>query len=151
LARYRSEFFGRLREVLGSRQDIRIVGDRFVFQSEVLFPSGSATLEESGKVQLAKLANTLLEIALRIPPEVNWIMRVDGHTDPRPISTPQFPSNWELSTARAISVVKFLVERGVPSDRLVAAGFGEYQPLDPSRSDDAFARNRRIEMKLDQR
>ena len=114
LARYRSEFFGRLREVLGSRQDIRIVGDRFVFQSEVLFPSASATLEESGKVQLAKLANTLLEIALRIPPEVNWIMRVDGHTDPRPISTPQFPSNWELSTARAISVVKFLVERGVP-------------------------------------
>ena len=114
LARYRSEFFGRLREVLGSRQDIRIVGDRFVFQSEVLFPSASATLEESGKVQLAKLANTLLEIAGRIPPEVNWIMRVDGHTDPRPISTPQFPSNWELSTARAISVVKFLVERGVP-------------------------------------
>jgi chemotaxis protein MotB len=151
LARYRSEFFGRLREVLGSRQDIRIVGDRFVFQSEVLFPSASATLEEGGKDQLAKLANTLLEIALRIPPEVNWIMRVDGHTDPRPISTPQFPSNWELSTARAISVVKFLVERGVPADRLVAAGFGEYQPLDPTRNEDAFARNRRIEMKLDQR
>jgi chemotaxis protein MotB len=151
LARYRSEFFGRLREVLGSRQDIRIVGDRFVFQSEVLFPSASATLEESGKIQLAKLANTLLEIALRIPPGVNWIMRVDGHTDPRPISTPQFPSNWELSTARAISVVKFLVERGVPADRLVAAGFGEYQPLDPGRNEDAFARNRRIEMKLDQR
>ena len=100
--------------MLGSRQDIRIVGDRFVFQSEVLFPSASATLEEGGKVQLAKLANTLLEIALRIPPGVNWILRVDGHTDPRPISTPQFPSNWELSTARAISVVKFLVERGVP-------------------------------------
>jgi chemotaxis protein MotB len=151
LARYRSEFFGRLREVLGTRQDIRIVGDRFVFQSEVLFPSASATLEEGGKDQLARLANTLLEIALRIPPGVNWILRVDGHTDPRPISTPQFPSNWELSTARAISVVKFLVERGVPAERLVAAGFGEYQPLDPSRGEEAFARNRRIEMKLDQR
>ncbi|UEM19431.1 peptidoglycan -binding protein [Skermanella mucosa] len=151
LARYRSEFFGRLREVLGNRQDIRIVGDRFVFQSEVLFPSGSATLEEGGKTQLAQLAATLLDIANRIPPGVNWILRVDGHTDPRPISTPQFPSNWELSTARAISVVKFLVEQGIPSDRLVAAGFGEYQPLDPGRSDDAFARNRRIEMKLDQR
>ncbi|WP_158046521.1 peptidoglycan -binding protein [Skermanella pratensis] len=151
LARYRSEFFGRLREVLGNRQDIRIVGDRFVFQSEVLFPSGSATLEEGGKGQLAKLAATLLDIANRIPPGVNWILRVDGHTDPRPISNVQFPSNWELSTARAISVVKFLVEQGIPSDKLVAAGFGEYQPLDPGRNEDAFARNRRIEMKLDQR
>jgi chemotaxis protein MotB len=130
---------------------MRIVGDRFVFQSEVLFPSASATLEEGGKGRLAQLAATLLDIANRIPPEVNWILRVDGHTDPRPISNAQFPSNWELSSARAISVVKFLVEQGVPSDRLVAAGFGEYQPLDPSRSDDSFARNRRIEMKLDQR
>ncbi|QQP91005.1 peptidoglycan -binding protein [Skermanella sp. TT6] len=151
LARYRSEFFGRLREVLGNRQDIRIVGDRFVFQSEVLFPSASATLEEGGKAQLAQLAATLLDIAKRIPPGVNWILRVDGHTDPRPISNVQFPSNWELSTARAISVVKFLVEQGIPSDKLVAAGFGEYQPLDPGRNEDAFARNRRIEMKLDQR
>jgi chemotaxis protein MotB len=151
LARYRSEFFGRLREVLGTRQDVRIVGDRFVFQSEVLFPSASATLEEAGKDQLARLASTLLDIARKIPPEVTWILRVDGHTDLRPIATAQFPSNWELSTARAISVVKFLVDHGVPSDRLVAAGFGEYQPLDPGRSEDAFGRNRRIEIKLDQR
>ncbi len=151
LARYRSEFFGRLRETLGTRPDIRIVGDRFVFQSEVLFPTGSATLQEAGKTQLAQLARTLIDIARTIPPEVNWILRVDGHTDPRRIATSQYPSNWELSTARAISVVKFLIEQGIPSERLGATGFGEFQPLDPGTAEDAFARNRRIELKLDQR
>jgi len=151
LARYRSEFFGRLREAIGTRPDIRVVGDRFVFQSEVLFPTGSATLQEAGKGQLLQLARTLLDIARTIPPGVNWILRVDGHTDPRPIATYQFPSNWELSTSRAISVVKFLIEQGVPSERLAATGFGEYQPLDPGPGDEAFARNRRIELKLDQR
>ncbi len=151
LARYRSEFFGRLREVIGTRPDIRIVGDRFVFQSEVLFPTGSATLQDAGKGQLAQLAHALLDIARTIPPDVNWILRVDGHTDPRRIATYQFPSNWELSTARAISVVKFLIEQGIPSERLAATGFGEFQPLDPGDGDDAFARNRRIELKLDQR
>ena len=151
LARYRSEFFGRLREAIGTRPDIRIVGDRFVFQSEVLFPTGSATLQEAGKGQLAQLARTLIEIARTIPPDVNWILRIDGHTDPRRIATSQFPSNWELSTARAISVVKFLIEQGIPSERLAATGFGEFQPLDPGAGEDAFARNRRIELKLDQR
>ena len=151
LARYRSEFFGRLREAIGTRPDIRIVGDRFVFQSEVLFPTGSATLQEAGKGQLAQLARTLIDIARTIPPDVNWILRVDGHTDPRRIATSQFPSNWELSTARAISVVKFLIEQGIPSERLAATGFGEFQPLDPGAGEDAHARNRRIELKLDQR
>jgi chemotaxis protein MotB len=151
LARYRSEFFGRLREVLGNREDIQIVGDRFVFQSEVLFESASAELEEPGKVQLARFAETLLEIAAKIPPEIDWILRVDGHTDRRPISTFQFKSNWQLSTARAISVVNFLESQGVPSRRLVAAGFGEYQPLDQGSSEEAYRRNRRIELKLDQR
>ncbi|MEI7608910.1 MAG: peptidoglycan -binding protein [Rhodospirillaceae bacterium] len=151
LARYRSEFFGRMRETIGARPDIRIVGDRFVFQSEVLFPTGSANLQEAGKGQLAQLARTLIDIAGTIPPDVNWILRVDGHTDPRRIATSQFPSNWELSTARAISVVKFLIEQGIPSERLAATGFGEFQPLDPGTGEDALARNRRIELKLDQR
>ena len=151
LNRYRSEFFGRLREALGSRPDIRIVGDRFVFQSEVLFNSGSATLEERGLGELSSLAATLNEIAARIPPDINWVLRVDGHTDIRPISTPQFPSNWELSTARAIAVVRFLREQGIPAERLSAAGFAEFHPLEPGSSEAALARNRRIEIKFDQR
>ncbi|MEE8273010.1 MAG: peptidoglycan -binding protein, partial [Alphaproteobacteria bacterium] len=151
LNRYRSEFFGRLREVIGRRDDIRVVGDRFVFQSEVLFPSGSATLQAGGKEQLDRFADTLLEIAADFPPEIDWILRVDGHTDRVPIRTPEFPSNWELSTARATEVVKFLIERGVPQDRLAAAGFGEFQPLDTTNTFAAFRRNRRIELKLDQR
>ncbi|RMD64236.1 MAG: peptidoglycan -binding protein [Alphaproteobacteria bacterium] len=151
LARYRSEFFGRLREVLGDRKDIRIVGDRFVFQSEVLFASGSAELGEEGKQQLAQLARTLKSIAAKIPKELNWILQVDGHTDRAPIHTPEFPSNWELSTARAISVVRFLIEQGIPPHRLAATGYGEFQPLDPGLSEEAFRRNRRIELKLTQR
>lgn len=151
LSRYRSEFFGRLREALGNRQDVRIVGDRFVFQSEVLFPTASATLQTQGRDELRKLADTLLEIAQDIPPDVNWILRVDGHTDIRPINTAQFPSNWELSTARAIEVVKFLRDQGIPPERLAAAGFGEHQPLDDGTGEETFARNRRIEIKLDQR
>ncbi|CAK0755473.1 chemotaxis protein MotB [Azospirillaceae bacterium] len=151
LARYRSEFFGRLRETLGNRSDIRIVGDRFVFQSEVLFPSGSATLEEAGKLRLAQLAQTLASLTPTIPTEINWILRVDGHTDARRIATAQFRSNWELSSARAISVVRFLIEQGIPSERLAAAGFGEFQPLDSGVSEEVFARNRRIEIKFDQK
>ena len=151
LSRYRSEFFGRLREVLAGQQGIRVVGDRFVFQSEVLFNSGSAEIEPGGQGQLAALASTLLEIAQRIPPELNWVLRIDGHTDDRPIQTPLFPSNWELSSARAISVVKFLIEHGVPADRLVAAGFGEFHPLDSRADEIALRRNRRIELKLTQR
>ena len=151
LALYRSEFFGRLREVLGERSDIRIVGDRFVFQSEVLFESGEAVLNPRGEAQLAQLAGTLKEIASQIPDDLDWILRVDGHTDERPISTAKFPSNWELSSARAISVVKFLARQGIAPENLVAAGFGEYQPIDAGRDEIAYLRNRRIEFKLDQR
>jgi chemotaxis protein MotB len=151
LARYRSEFFGRLREVLGDRPDIRIVGDRFVFQSEVLFGLASAELSDEAKQRLMPVAQALKEISAKIPPDLNWVLRVDGHTDKRPIATAQFPSNWELSTARAISVVRFFIEQGIPANRLVAAGFGEYQPLDPGNDEAAFRRNRRIELKLTER
>jgi chemotaxis protein MotB len=151
LSRYRSEFFGRLRIVLGNRSDIRVVGDRFVFQSEVLFASGSAELGKEGREKMASLASTLKDIAPKIPSEINWVLRVDGHTDDLPIATARFPSNWELSTARAISVVKFLVSQGIPPNRLAAAGFGEFQPLEGQEGDTARKRNRRIEMKLDQR
>lgn len=151
LAKFRSEFFGRLREVLGNRDDVRIVGDRFVFQSEVLFASGSAELGEAGQVQLGNLARTLLEISAKLPKDLNWILRVDGHTDVVPIRSAQYASNWELSTARAISVVNFLISQGVPPERLAATGFGEFQPLEAGRSADALARNRRIELKLDSR
>jgi len=151
LARYRSEFFGRLREVLGDRPDVRIVGDRFVFQSEVLFDTASAELGEPGRQQLAKFAATLTEVAAQFPPEIDWILRVDGHTDDRPISTPQFASNWELSTARAIAVVKFLESQGLPPQRLAATGFAEYQPLASGTGEEVYRLNRRIELKLDQR
>ncbi|MEO3434278.1 peptidoglycan -binding protein [Inquilinus sp. CAU 1745] len=151
LNRYRSEFFGRLREVLGDREDIRIVGDRFVFQSEVLFPSGSATLQPGGRERLAELADELMNLAEEFPEEVDWLLRVDGHTDRRPISTPEFRSNWELSTARAIEVVQFLIDQGVPPERLAAAGFADNQPLDPANTPEAYERNRRIELQLDQR
>ena len=151
LARYRSEFFGRLREVLGDHPDIRVVGDRFVFQSEVLFETGSADLGEAGQTQMARLARTLLDIARDIPPDIDWVLRVDGHTDKRPISTSQFPSNWELSTARAISVVKFLIGQGLPPKRVAATGFGEFQPIDPDNDEIAYRRNRRIELKLTER
>lgn len=151
LSRYRSEFFGRLREVLGDRRDITIVGDRFVFQSEVLFDQGSAELSEGAREQLRKLARALLEIGSRIPREVPWILRVDGHTDVIPIRTAQFPSNWELSVARALAVTRYLEALGVPPNRLAATGFGEYQPLDPGRDEIAFRRNRRIELRLTDR
>ena len=150
LAKYRSEFFGRLREVLGERKDIRVVGDRFVFQSEVLFDSGSDALGLEGQVQLDRLAETLLEIAVTIPEGLDWILRIDGHTDLVPISNERFRSNGELSAARAISVVKFLVKVGIPANRLAATGFGEFSPLDPQKDEIAFRRNRRIEIKLTQ-
>ena len=151
LARYRSEFFGRLREVLGNRPDIRIVGDRFVFQSDVVFESASAELAPAGQAQIGSLATTLKEISAKIPKELSWVLRVDGHTDKTPIKNAQFPSNWELSTARAISVVKFLIAQGIPADRLAATGFGEYQPLDEGNTEDAWRKNRRIELKLTER
>jgi chemotaxis protein MotB len=151
LQRYRSEFFGRLREILGNRPEIRIVGDRFVFQSEVFFDRGSAALRSEARPELDKLANALLDLENKIPKDIAWVLRIDGHTDVRPISTAQFPSNWELSAARAISVVQYLIGRGMKADRLVAAGFGEFQPLDPGTGEDAYRRNRRIELKLTER
>jgi len=152
LNRYRSDFFGRLREILSDRENIRIVGDRFVFQSEVLFPVGSEVINEAGRVEMKKLADAVIELQKEIPPEINWVLRVDGHTDDRPLSgTGRYRDNWELSSARATSVVKFLIENGVPANRLVAAGFGEYQPLDTAGTDEARSRNRRIELKLTER
>jgi len=151
LSRYRSDFFGKLREILGNRPDIRVVGDRFVFQSEVFFDSGSAAVRPEGLAELDKLASALLELDKQIPKEIAWVLRIDGHTDVRPIVTAQFPSNWALSSARAISVVQYLIQRGISPQRLVAAGFGEFQPLDNERTDDAYRRNRRIELKLTER
>jgi chemotaxis protein MotB len=150
LNRYRSNFFGKLREILGDRPDIRVVGDRFVFQSEVFFDSGRSDLKPEGRVELDKLATVLLDLEKTIPADLGWVMRVDGHTDIRPV-TGLFKSNWDLSAARAISVVQYLVSKGVPPQRLVAAGFGEFQPIDPGNTDDAYRRNRRIEFKLTER
>ncbi len=151
LEQYRSEFFGRLRELLGDNPAVRIVGDRFLFQSELLFGSGSATLGETGRSELSKLAETLRQVARRIPSDIDWILRVDGHTDRVPIHNQAFESNWELSTARAVSVVRFLAAQGIAPKRLSAAGFGEFHPLDLADTPEAYARNRRIEIKLTSR
>ena len=151
LSRYRSEFFGRLRAILGNRPDIRIVGDRFVFQSEVFFDTGQATLLPEGRAELDSVAGALIDIDKKIPAEIAWVLRVDGHTDVRPINSPVFKSNWELSSARAISVVQYLISLGVPAQRLVAAGFAEFQPLDTGNTEEAYRRNRRIELKLTER
>ena len=152
LSRYRSDFFGKLRNILGNRPDIRVVGDRFVFQSEVFFDSGQAALRPEGRAELDQLAGALLDLEKQIPSEINWVLRVDGHTDTRQLSaTSPFKSNWDLSAARAISVVQYLISKGVPPQRLVAAGFGEFQPIDQGSSDEAFSHNRRIELKLTER
>lgn len=148
LSRYRSDFFGRLRQILGDRPGIRTVGDRFVFQSEVLFDSGQATVNAAGKTELDKLASAIVELEHEIPPEIPWILRVDGHTDIRPIQSAQFPSNWQLSASRAIAVVQYLISKGVSPQRLAATGFGEYQPIDPGSTEEAYRKNRRIELKL---
>lgn len=151
LSRFRSEFFGRLRDILGNRPDVRIVGDRFVFQSEVFFDRGSATPRPEALPALDQIASAILDLEKQIPPDISWALRVDGHTDSRPISTPQFPSNWELSAARAIAVVQYLISKGVQPQHLIAAGFGEYQPIDTGTTEDALSRNRRIELKLTER
>ncbi len=152
LNRYRSDFFGRLREILSDRDNIRIVGDRFVFQSEVLFSSGATEINPAGQSEMTKLAEAILQLEREIPSEINWVLRVDGHTDDVPLSgTGRIRDNWELSSARATSVVKFLIDQGVTPRRLVAAGFGEFQPLDSDDSDEARTRNRRIELKLTER
>jgi len=151
LARYRSDFFGRLREILGDKPGIKVAGDRFVFQSEVLFQSGQAAINPAGHAELDQLAAAIITLEREIPPEIAWVLRVDGHTDQHPIKSAQYPSNWDLSAARAIAVVEYLAGRGVDPHRLVAAGFGEYQPVDTGDSDDAMRKNRRIELKLTER
>lgn len=150
LARYRSDFFGRLREILGNRSGVRVVGDRFVFETDVLFASGSAALSNDGRESLRPIADAILQLTEEIPDDLEWVIRIDGHTDPRPIRT-TYPSNWHLSAARAISVVNWFEDLGVPSNRLVAAGFGEHQPIAEGNSEEAYARNRRIELKLTSR
>jgi chemotaxis protein MotB len=151
LSRYRSDFFGRLRQILGARPGIRVVGDRFVFESSVLFDSAKADITQAGHQSLDDLAAAVTDLAREIPPDIPWILRIDGHTDKNPISGGPYKSNWELSTARAVSVVQYLVSKGIPADRLAAAGFGEFQPLDDGTDEAALSRNRRIELKLTER
>jgi len=151
LERYRSEFFGRLRAALGDRSDIRVVGDRFVVPTDILFDSASAELGPTAQASMDKLAETVKLVAAEIPSSVDWVLRIDGHTDARPIHTDRFPSNWELSSARAVSIVKYLVVQGIPAHRLSANGFGQFQPLDPAQTPEAFTRNRRIEIQLTNR
>lgn len=151
LNRYRSEFFGRLREILGDREDIRIVGDRFMFQSELFFATASAEIGPNGRDKLRSVARTLKDVMAEMPGDLPWVLMVEGHTDRRPIDTEEFPSNWELSTARANSIVHFLVEQGIPPERLAAAGYAEHQPLVDKNTPDAYARNRRIELKFTSR
>ncbi len=152
LSRYRSDFFGRLREILSDRSDIRVVGDRFVFQSEVLFGSGSANINQQGTQEMKKLADALLQLSQEIPKEINWVLRVDGHTDNLPVRpTARIRDNWELSSIRAISVVQYLIDQGVDPQRLVAAGFGEFQPIEDAETQEARDKNRRIELKLTER
>jgi chemotaxis protein MotB len=151
LERYRSEFFGKLRAALGERSDIRVVGDRFVVPTDILFESGSADLTPAAQARLESLAASVREIAAEIPSSIDWVLRIDGHTDRRPIHTAQFPSNWELSTARAVAIVKYLVVQGIPAHRLSANGFGQFQPIDPADAPEAWARNRRIEIQLTNR
>lgn len=151
LEQYRSEFFGRLREILGVNPYVRIEGDRFVLQAELLFDSGSATLGEEGKLHLTKLTAFLKQLSREIPQDIDWILRIDGHTDRVPINNERFPSNWELSTARALSVVQFLAEKGIPESRMAATGFSQFHPLDPDITPEAYRKNRRIEIKLTSR
>jgi len=149
LSRYRSDFFGRLRDILGNRPDIRVVGDRFVLQSEVFFDTGQSVLKPEGRAELDKIAAVLLDVGAKIPQDINWVLRVDGHTDVRPTGGGR--TNWDLSAARAIAVVQYLITKGMPPQRLVAAGFGEFQPIDPGTTEEAYSKNRRIELKLTER
>jgi chemotaxis protein MotB len=153
LTKYRSDFFGKLRQILGNRPDMRIVGDRFVLQSEVFFDTGKADLKPEGRSELDKVANALIQLEQQIPADIPWVLRVDGHTDVRPISGTggPFKSNWDLSAGRAIAVVQYLISKGVTPKRLVAAGFGEFQPIDTGTTEEAYRKNRRIEFKLTER
>ncbi len=149
LSRYRSDFFGRLREILGTRPDIRVVGDRFVLPSEVLFDTGQSVLKPEGRAEIDKIASALIDISAKIPQDIPWVLRVDGHTDVRPVGGGK--TNWDLSASRAIAVVQYLISKGLSPQRLVAAGFGEFQPIDPGTTEEAYSKNRRIELKLTER
>ena len=149
LSRYRSDFFGRLREILGNRPDIRVVGDRFVLPSEVLFDTGQSVLKPEGRAEIDKIASALIDISAKIPQDIPWVLRVDGHTDVRPVGGGK--TNWDLSASRAIAVVQYLISKGLSPQRLVAAGFGEFQPIDPGTTEEAYSKNRRIELKLTER
>ncbi len=151
LEKYRSEFFGKLRDALGNREDVRIVGDRFLLPSDILFSSGSAELGSDAQARLGKLVNTIRDVSQKIPDSIDWVLRIDGHTDRVPIATDKFPSNWELSTARAVAIVKWMTGQGIPAKHLSANGFAQYQPVDPGESPEALARNRRIEIQLTNR
>lgn len=151
LARYRSDFYDRLQQILGGRPGIGIVEDRFILQSEILFASGQASLNPAGRSELDKVASALVELEHAIPPDIPWMMRVDGHTDKKAIQSKHFGSNWALSSARAIAVVQYLIAKGVSPQRVAAAGFGEFQPLDPDHTEEAYRRNRRLELKLTER
>ncbi len=151
LEKYRSEFFGKLREALGNREDVRIVGDRFLLPSDILFSSGSAELGSDAQARLGKLVNTIRDVSQKIPDSIDWVLRIDGHTDRVPIATDKFPSNWELSTARAVAIVKWMTGQGISARHLSANGFAQYQPVDPGESPEALARNRRIEIQLTNR
>ena len=151
LKTYRSDFFGRLRQIVGNRPDVRIVGDRFVLQSELLFDVGKADLKPEALPEIDKIAAAITEIAQKIPADIPWVLRVDGHTDVRPITAGQFKSNWDLSAARAIAVLKYLADKGIAPQHLVAAGFGEFQPIDTGTTEEAYRKNRRIEFKLTER
>ena len=151
LQKYKSDFFGKVSEALGERDDIQIKGDRFIFQSEILFESGSVEIQTSGRVALSLIAKTIIDLIDEIPTELNWILQIDGHTDKVPISTSQFPSNWELSHARALEVVKFFIGQGIPADRMSANGYGEYQPINLGDTREDLKQNRRIELKITQK
>ena len=149
LQRFRSEFFGRLRTILEGRSDVKVVGDRFVFQSEVLFAPGQASINPEGQAQLGQIADAIMQIIADIPSDIPWILQVEGHTDDIPVSG-VYTDNWDLSTERALSVVRFMVDRGVPSERLAATGYGEFQPITSGKTDADRQKNRRIELKLTQ-
>ncbi len=153
LARYKSEFFGQLRDLLGREEGVRIVGDRFVFSSEVLFQTGDAELSVEGRAQIARIAAILKRVSDEIPPEIEWVIRVDGHTDNQPLSGfGRYRNNWELSQGRALSVVRYMADGlGISPNRLAANGFGEYQPINPANTPAAWAQNRRIELKFTER
>lgn len=151
LQKFRSDFFGRVRELIKGRKEIRIVGDRFVFQSEVLFSLGSDELGAKGKIEMKKLATTLMEIEKSLPNDIDWILQIEGHTDSLPVKKGQsYADNWELSTKRALSVLRFLIKEGINPKKLSASGFGSYQPIDSKNTEEARMKNRRIEMKITQ-